>query len=158
MTVKLYKTSAPPNKVDKALTLVLNIDNAIFKEKGALDILKPSVLLNGVNDIEQVGTFNYCYIAKFSRYYFIDAISTEGGLVRIDCRCDALMSHKADIYKSKQYVLRQEKKYMNPYLLDNLLPIRSDHNYRYYPFGSDVFNKSCGRVILATAGKGGRII
>ena len=160
MQVILYKNSAPPNKVNKSANLSNSKDfhNCIFTQKNALDILHPSVLLDMNIDIGDVRKYNYMYIPKFSRYYFIDSISAEGGLIRIDGRCDVLMSHKTDILKSKQYILRQEKKNNSPYLDYNMLPIRSDHNYIAKPFGHYVDDRTCGRVILATTGKGGTIV
>lgn len=160
MQVILYKNSAPPNKVNKSANLSGSKDyhNCIFTQKNALDILHPSVLLDMNIDIGDVRKYNYMYIPKFSRYYFIDSISAEGGLIRIDGRCDVLMSHKTDILKSKQYILRQEKNNNSPYLDDNMLPISSKHNYKGDVFGRKVADVTCGRVILATTGNGGTII
>ena len=160
MDVLLYKNSAPPNKVDKSnnLSKKLKIENVRFIEKGALSVLNPSVLVNITTEISDISKYNYMQIPKFDRYYYIDSIETEGGLIRINGRCDVLMSHKADILASKQYILRQEKYNNSPYLDDNMLPIRSDHNYVAKPFGSNVDDRTCGRVILATTGKGGTVV
>lgn len=155
MNVILYKNSSPPNKVDKTLSKKNEIEGVRFIEKGTLDILHPSILLQLTNDIKDVSVYNYLYIPKFSRYYFIDSISTEGGLIRIDGRVDPLMSHKKDILASTQYILRQETKNNSPYLDDNMLPISSKHNYKGVVFGRKVADVSCGRIILATTGKGG---
>lgn len=167
MDIILYKNISPPNQVKKknqngALikdssqgTLVSDVR---FFESGTLDILNPILLLNLTTDIEDISVYNYVKIPKFGRFYFIDKISTEGGLIRFECRVDVLMSHKTDILKSKQYVMRQQNKNNSPYLNDNLLPIRSDHNYLGKPFGGNVADTTCGRIILATTGKGGTII
>lgn len=166
MQVILYKNSAPPNKVNKSANLSNSEDfhNCIFTQKNALDILHPSVLLDMNIDIGDVRKYNYMYIPKFSRYYFIDSVSTEGGLIRIDGRCDVLMSHKKDILASKQYILRQEKKNNSPYLDDNMLPISSQHNYKGEILKDSNGNErkvadiTCGRVILATTGNGGTVV
>ena len=157
MTVTLYKNSAPPNKVDKKdnLSGTSTFSNVRFTEKGALNILNPSILVEMGDEIGNVAKYNYLYIPKFKRYYFIDNISAEGGLVRIDARCDVLYSHKSDILKSTQYIIRQENKNNSPYLDDNMLPISSEHNFKGIQFGNQVADTSCGRVILATTGKGG---
>lgn len=160
MNIELYKNSAPPNKVNKSSNLSNKtvIEAVRFIEKNSLDILKPSVLIQLTDEVRDASKYNYLYIPKFSRYYFIDSISTEGGLIRIDGRCDVLMSHKSDILKSKQYILRQEKNNNSPYLDDNMLPISSKHNYKGEVFGRKVADVTCGRVILATTGNGGTII
>lgn len=158
MNITLYKNSSPPNQVEKTLTNENEIEAVRFIEKGTLDILNPSVLIQLTADIKDASKYNYMYIPKFSRYYFIDSISTEGGLIRINGRVDSLMSHKTDILSSKQYILRQESKNNSPYLEDNMLPISSNHNYVGKVFGRKVADTTCGRVILATTGKGGTIV
>ena len=160
MDIILYKNSAPPNKVDKTSNLSKKnkIENVRFLEDGALDILNPTVLIGGVTEISDYNTYNYMYIPKFNRYYFIESISTEGGLIRVNGKVDVLYSHKSDILSSSQYILRQQTNNNSPYLDDNMLPLRSDHNYIATPFGDYVDDRTCGRVILATTGKGGTIV
>jgi hypothetical protein len=163
MHINLYKNSAPPNKVDKTSNLSNDSGNinVRFTRPDSFDILNPTVIIslsdvsgfdNSLSDIKK---YNYMYVSEVSRYYFIDSISTENGLVKITGRCDVLMSHKKDIYASKQYILRQESKNNSPYLDDNMLPISSKHNYKGDVFGDYVSDVTCGRVILATTGKGG---
>ena len=158
MTIALYKNSAPPNKVNKASNLSKKtiFEGMHFVENGALDVLNPSCLIEYTDDIADIVKFNYMYIPKLKRYYFIDSIKSEGGLIRIDGRCDVLMSHKDDILASTQYIIRQEKKNNSPYLEDSLLPISSQHNTKGRKLtGRKVSDVTCGRVILATTGKGG---
>ena len=167
MDIILYKNISPPNQVKKKnkngdvitdATQGTIVSNVRFIENGALDILNPILLLNLTTDIEDITNYNYVKIPKFDRFYYIDRISTEGGLIRFECRVDVLMSHKTDILKSKQYIMRQQNKNNSPYLDDNLLPIRSDHTYYAKPFGGNVADTTCGRIILATTGKGGTVI
>ena len=158
MDVTLYRVTDQPNKVVKNLKKVKELSDVRFIEKDALDILNPTILFKNTTEIADNSKYNYFKIAKFNRYYFITSITAEGGLVRVTGKCDVLMSHSADILASQQYVLRQESKYKNPYLFDNLLPITSDHNYIGKPFGNPVFKKDCGYVLLATTGIGGRIV
>lgn len=156
MNITLYKNQSPPNKVNKSLTNANEIEAVRFIEKGSLDVLNPSVLIQLTADVKDASKYNYMYIPKFSRYYYIDDISTEGGLIRINGRVDVLMSHKKDILASSQYIIRQEKKNNSPYLLDSLMPISSKHNTVGRKLtGRKVSDTSCGRIILATTGKGG---
>lgn len=154
MKVTLYKNKSAPNVVDKSLSNPKDV-NADFFEPDSLNVSKPKIALRFTNDADILKAYNYVYIKELKRYYYIDSVNTEGRIIVYNCRCDVLMSFKSDILSSNQYVLRQETKYHNPYLYDNLLPIRSDHNYSYKEFGVDVFSKSNARVILATTGKGG---
>lgn len=156
MNIEVYYNTSPPNKVNKSIHQVgSTIENVRFTENGALDILQPELLFQYTNDVADLSKINYVRIPKFSRYYYVDDISTEGGLVRIKCRVDVLMSHKKSILASQQYILRQETKYKNPYLPDDKLPITSKHNYYTKKFDVPVFDKTFGHVLLATTGTGG---
>lgn len=162
MDIALYKNTSAPNVVNKSIKQIgQNITNVRFKEDGALDIKNPKLVLNYSTEVSDFAKFNYVRIFKFDRYYYIDDIYTEGGLVVIVCRCDVLMSFKEDILsgtQNPQYILRQQSKYDNPYLQDNLLPVESDHYYKAFPFGNPVGNITGGRVILETTGKGGTVV
>lgn len=167
MDIILYKNISPPNTIKKknekgAYIQGENqgekIEDVRFFEDGALDILNPTLLINYSTEVSDIVKYNYVKIPKFKRFYYIDKINTEGGLFRIECKCDVLMSHKEDILSSKQYVIRQQNVNNSPYLEDGLLPIRSDHNYLAKPFGDYVDDRTCGRVILATTGKGGTVV
>lgn len=155
MNVYLFKNQSPPNQVDKALTSKKEIENVRFIEKDTLDILNPTVLIKISDEVSDIAKYNYMSIPKFNRYYYIDSVSAEGGLWRINGRVDVLMSHKKDILASKQYIIRQQSKNNSPYLDDNMMPISSQHNYVGKEFGRNVADITCGRIILATTGKGG---
>lgn len=165
MNVKMYNVSDNPIKVTKGLGKETIIENVRFKDTDSLNVINPTLILNPYTDelgntweISNIIKFNYIYIPKTTRYYFITNISCEGATVLIETKVDVLMSFSKDIRNSKQYILRQENKYENPYLMDNFLPITAKHNYIMKPYGEYVDNRACGRVILETAGEGGRLI
>lgn len=159
MDIILYKNKAPNNKVDKSndLSNSMTIENVRFVDENYLDLKNPSILIKLSDEVSDIAKYNYCRIPKFNRFYYIVTSSTINGLVKIDCASDALMSFSKDIFASTQYVLRNQK-YRSPYLVDNQIPMRSDKDIYQTVFGMNVDNKSCGRVILETTGKGGRII
>ncbi len=155
MDVTLYKNSAPPNKINKksSLSHAHTFTNVYFTENGSLDILHPTILIKYTNDIGDMSVYNYMYVGKFNRYYYIESVSTEGGLVRISGRCDVLMSHKSDILDSTQYIIRSES-IQNKYIVDSLLPISSQKKYFVRQYGEPVYDENCDCVILETIGKG----
>lgn len=154
MDVVFYNVSDPPNKVSKTLKNKKTFENVRFKNDKALDILNPTIVLNNSEEIADYAIYNYCYIGKFTRYYYIVGMSTSGSLVEFTCKSDPLMSFKGDILGSLQYVSRSEN-IDNRYLVDNLLPISSKHLYTIIPFGDKAYDENCINVILETAGKGG---
>lgn len=171
MNVKFYYNEYPPNRVDKGMDKnnpILTVENVRFKDENSLNISNPVIVfaptdsqensdLYGWRDIVEGAKFNYFYIPKFERFYFIDNMQTKNGLIEIIGKCDVLMSFKVDILNSTQYVTRQQNK-RSAYLSDSQLPIRSDHNYIVKPFGRNVDDKTCSQVILITTGKGGNLV
>lgn len=154
MDVLLYNTSDPKNKIDKRLGNSTTIENVRFVEKDVLNVINPSILLKLSDEISDISHYNYLKIPKFDRYYYITNISAEGGLIKIDTKVDPLKSFASEIKASQQYVTRSSSK-MNRYLVDNMLPIHSDHKYIIKNFGVDVYKPDCHYVILETIGKGG---
>lgn len=155
MHVHLYRTTDTTNKINKKLTNDTTFEGVIFRDVNNLDIVNPSVLLNISDEVSDIAKFNYAYIPKFNRYYFITKVSTENALVRIDMHTDVLKSFSKDILASTQYVTRSDKLHANNYLVDNLLPMNSKSHYTVHTFGDEVDDDKCYHVILETTGKGG---
>ena len=162
MNIRLYNISDNPNKVKKSASKSGGtlIEDVRFKDADSLNVLNPTLLLNINSDISECIKFNYVYIPKTTRFYYITNISTVGGLIAIDCKVDVLMSWCNDILESQQYVSRTETDIngnTNGRLVDNLLPIHSDHLINIEPFGNSVYDENCIYCILETAGKGGTV-
>lgn len=158
MTVKFYNVSDPPEVVQKTLGNAREFADVRFLEPDCLNVQNPIIIINLAstnidNAIENLVRYNYCYIAKFARYYWIDNIKTENALVRIELSVDPLMSFKNDIIGSVQYVSRSQN-VINRKLVDPMLPIQSDHVIYIKPFGADVYKENCTNVILETTGLG----
>lgn len=171
MNVKFYYNNYPPNKVDKNTDKdnpILQVYNVRFKEDNTLNIVNPIIIfaptdgspnasLDDWKDIVECAKFNYFYIPKFERFYFIQNMKTSGGLIEITGKCDVLNSFKNDILNSEQFILRQQNK-RSKYLSDSHIPVRSDHKYYMKTFGDNVDDKTCSRMILITTGKGGTVV
>lgn len=162
MNVKFYHTSSPTNKVVKQLsadTAESVYTEVRFTEDETMSILHPVIVLNGISNIQDITKYNYFYIPKFTRYYYISDIKTRGSLVYVSGDCDVLMSWRDDIKASNQYISRQENApelyNLSKYYVDNMLPISSKKVYAVEPFGSAVDDRQCYHVILETVGKGG---
>lgn len=156
MNVDLYNCKNRPNKINKSLGDKTVIENVRFKEDGALSITEPTILVYFENvDVEDLKKYNYARIPTLERYYFITDISTEGGLVRIDLKCDVLYTFRKDILGSYQYIARcQSEDICNKKLVDNMIPINSNTDYYVKKFPVAVDKRDCNYVILETVGKG----
>lgn len=156
MNIHLYKTKTPTKEnINKKLTDEKIIENVVFKQHGSLDVLTPTVILNGFNDMTQdveLNGYNMLYIPKLKRYYFIDKMYYNNGLLHINCSCDSLYTFRSSIKHSTQYVVRQQNN-ANKYIVDNKLPIHSDNSYVAKAFGQEIIDKRCIHAILETCGQ-----
>lgn len=88
MNIILYQTNSERERINKSLGGSLTLTGTL---RGESSVINPSFIIEHSNP----STYNYCYISDFSRYYFIDNItSIRNGLWKIDCKVDVLMSYK----------------------------------------------------------------
>ena len=90
--VTFYRVSNDPIEVTKTLN-----DGVTFSIlfKNATDIYTPSLVIKSDIDLTQ---YNYMYIDKTQRYYYLDRIElTPGNVYNIATHCDVLMSFADEI-------------------------------------------------------------
>ena len=101
MTIKLYKVSDAKNVLDKEL-----IESDMLELTGTLrdrsDVISPFILVQS-NPMD----YNYAYIEKFRRYYFItDIVNVRKNAWIIHMDVDVLMSYNEEIKRMKGIVSR----------------------------------------------------
>ena len=70
--------------------------------------------------------FNYCYIANFGRYYYVENIvSMRQNLWRVRLRCDVLMTYKTQILNLTARIARQQYTYSYRQI-DSEIPFTND--------------------------------
>lgn len=122
--ITLFKNNNNNKVVNKGYKLeTYKVLNGTFRDE--VNILNP--IFQITND--EVPDCNYCYIADFRRYYYIDTITcVRTGLYELQCSVDVLYTYKDNILTSEQYISRQENEY-NELLVDNMVTFDSDHEY-----------------------------
>ena len=111
---KVNSTKVPVNSTP-SISLTCNI-------KTSSSIINPRVELK-----ENPIGYNYCYIEKFNRYYFINNISYNIGLWVLDLNVDVLASFKTNILASSQYVSRSFSNY-DRNIIDSIYPLKATHS------------------------------
>lgn len=97
MILKLYKTDDDYNVINKTLTDEVTLTINFRKD---FNILAPEIYLLPEQDLEYLD-YNYCYIQELDRYYYINSIEmANASLYRLNCRCDYLETHKAQLLDS----------------------------------------------------------
>lgn len=139
MQIVLYKTKSANNKLNKTLESKLPIDKCYFRHES--NVITPTVTIQ--MDEEIVG-YNYCYIKKFNRYYYITSYeSVRTNIFRLHLKCDVLYTYRNEIKNCEALVVHQDDdsnkeqktktKYTNKMLNDGTYPVAANS-------GTEVFN------------------
>ena len=142
MLLKLYNTNSETNRINKVLTDETEFDVRL-KDKSS--VVNPVLVLKSETYIN----FNYAYIPKFQRYYFVDDISVfPNKIYLLTLRCDVLTSFKDDILKSYARIIEQTNS--NAYYDGNL---KSEVRKEVDTYMSNVtFDLTADSVVLVTIG------
>ena len=127
MNIILYNTKDDNRKLNKTLTEIKTIT---VRLKDDTDIMHPVIELDGAN---LPSTANYCYIAAFGRYYYINQQDIKIGRdLVLTLSVDVLMSWKSSILNSTVIAERTSNKY-NKYIPDKI-PMLSRQNNIFKAF------------------------
>ena len=141
MIAKAYSNNDSANTINKTLDFIIDID-VKFKEE--VNIYEPSIMLKYDDLID----FNYLYIDKFKRYYFIEDVEVfPNKIYKLTLKCDVLMSFKDDILNSYGNITSQTN-YNNYYNFDYSSEVRKEVEI----FKTDVDIDYNTNIILVTLG------
>lgn len=91
-------------------------------------IITPRILISPIQGgLAPSGLYNYAYIQKFNRYYFVSDWVWIGNMWEVNLRLDVLASWKEVIGSSSQYVTRSASAY-NLNITDSLYPATVDYS------------------------------
>lgn len=99
--------------------------------KDGCGILNPTIKLD-FELTSNPSSFNYAYISKFGRYYFIEEWYFEDRLWTASMRVDVLATYKSQIGGSSLYILRSAGAY-NKNIIDTMYPTKTGCTYRTTP-------------------------
>lgn len=139
MTITFYTVSKKRNSTLQP-TGGTQFTGSLTGESG---VLNPSVIMDFGNTFPG---YNYAYITEFTRYYWIDEItSVGGGLWRVSMTVDALASFKTSIGAAYKYILRSASEFDGT-ITDMKYPTKAN-------FTRNVISESSGWPIGSATGK-----
>jgi hypothetical protein len=117
LDMNLYHNNAERNRVDKTNFLEsVSTLNGYLRDKTS--ITNPSIII----EMSEFPTFNYVYLPKFNRYYYVtNILSIATNLWQIDMHVDVLMSYRDEILDTECIIERNQYDY-NAFLVDKDLP------------------------------------
>lgn len=147
MEIDFYKNTSDKRVMNKSIGTAVTFSSCQLIEP--CGVLNPSFT---IDRNESLYTYNYVYIPKYSRYYYIDEIIVNDGVsMTVKCSVDVLMSWKTELANCDVNSRCNENNY-DMYLPDDR-PIES----RYIRYSKE-FNKSFDDIassyILITVGNG----
>lgn len=107
----------------------LNDNNNLVKEFTTINevnanLKKDTSIINPVfeisyTELSNLKNINYCYVADFGRYYYVDNIDMGvGGIMFVNCSVDVLMSFK-DSIKNIEGTVKRAENLSNGYIIDD---------------------------------------
>lgn len=140
MKVDLYKNTTEENAIEKIIVDKKTIEGTL---KTTIDITDFSVIFNFFEDWNN---YNYVYIEKLKRYYFIESKRiVNNSLVEYDLIEDVLMSFK-DLIRHQNILLTESEKAFNGsknnYIAENKLTVANSYKME------DLFNTDKSGVLI----------
>lgn len=143
--IKTYNYSGETSRVDKTdyLTPISTISGVL---RGEASLLNFNVLIQS----DTVPNFNYCYIDKFKRYYYVtEPVSVRQNLWEMTMQVDALMTYKDSLLKCEGYIDRNEY-IQNKMIIDNNRAIMQGADFEEDTITNAVFGE--GSFVLSGLG------
>lgn len=114
MIITLYKSPGERNRLSRPLTEVKTYQNAQLTD--VVNVETPELLIN--RDDNVIG-FDYAYIPKFKRYYFLNDLQVvNGNQFKLFLESDPLMSFRQGILNSS-CIAKRSTSNINPEIEDN---------------------------------------
>ena len=140
MKIDLYKNTTEENAIDKIIVDKKTIEGTL---KTTIDITDFSVIFNFFEDWNN---YNYVYIEKLKRYYFVESKRiVNNSLIEYDLIEDVLMSFK-DLIRQQNILLTESETAFNGsknnYIAENKLTVANSYEME------DLFNSEKSGVLI----------
>lgn len=140
MKIDLYKNTTEENAIEKIIVDKKTIEGTL---KTTIDITNFSVIFNF---FEEWNDYNYVYIEKLKRYYFVESKRiVNNSLVEYDLVEDVLMSFK-DLIREQNILLTESEIAFNGsknnYIAENKLTVANSYEME------DLFNSKKSGVLI----------
>lgn len=140
MKIDLYKNTTEENAIEKIIVDKKTIEGTL---KNTIDITDFSVIFNFFEDWNN---YNYVYIEKLKRYYFVESKRiVNNSLVEYDLIEDVLMSFK-DLIRQQNILLTESETAFNGsknnYTAENKLTVANSYEME------DLFNTDKSGVLI----------
>lgn len=146
MEVKLYINTSDNRYINKTLTDEKIYSNVVIKQES--DSYKPTIRITTTDNLS---IHNYCYIARYGRYYYITNCTVYPNNVwEIELKCDVLMTYKPSLLNTEMVLERGANDY-NLYMDDNKWFVNCQKQRKVINFNSS-FSGATDELIMTVIG------
>lgn len=143
MEIVLYVKTSDKNHLTPVLTNTLTLSDCVIRRDTEID--KP---LLEITSSSNLSGYNYCYIARYGRYYDCTIRTVANGIWAVECVSDPLASFATQIRNLSGTITRGEAIY-NGYLNDPEYKALAPLEYTFKEFPSGMEDNA---LILITIG------
>ena len=149
LTLRLYNTSSPSNKINKSLSLFVAV--TVNSKKRPKNLNELDIDYSGGTQSVALG-FNYAHLVTYNLYYFVKIVPSNIGNAHniLHLELDPLMTYKSQILGLNVITKRNTNNY-NVYLNDENQKITEQTKQFYHTFkGGDISYFKPHKSILLT--------
>lgn len=147
MTIILYKSPGERNLLNRSMTEVKTMST--IETTDTVNIETPELLIDRDDSI--IG-FDYAYIAKFKRYYFLNDMQIENGnQFRLFLESDPLMSFRSGILSSP-CIAKRSTSNINPEIEDPMIVLKNKPKMDYRKCANGFNPSGTGKCYVLTLG------
>ena len=127
MTAVFYKFKKRTNSTERPdESAILHTLNVTLKD--GCSIINPTLEIREAATFGNAVSVNYCYIAKFNRYYYVTNIHYERGIWYVSLNVDVLASYRDEIGADNRYILRSSAEHDGT-IVDMMYPTKVKSTY-----------------------------
>lgn len=109
-TIKLQRMTTQKNRIDKS-GHITDVREVTGELREASSIMRPTIRFR-INDVSGLRRTNYMYIEEWSRYYFVDDITSyRNNIVEVSGHVDVLYTFKDEILANTGLIHRSGNNY-----------------------------------------------
>ena len=129
MVVDLYTTTSEKIRLNKSLGTAFTLSAVLSKD--SYDVTNPTIELSYDSGVLNK---NYCYIAEYGRYYFIEDMQVVNHMIIVKLHVDVLMTYASAIKSSVGHVTRSTEG--NVYIPDSIATQTDKTNWQWRSLGT----------------------
>lgn len=133
MLISLYRTSYPPNKINKTLINKTDVNGNLINKHDNKYLITPSFALRLDVPSDYIFSFTHLYISEYKRYYFIKNVEMlQNNVFKLDCFLDVLQTYSTIIRQAQADVIFSNDcnlNFSNTTISKNLYPIIEQKNF-----------------------------